>query len=141
VVADVEAELGALADLAQDDRVVVRIAVGGLGVGRVGDADGEVIAVGDDRLELALELLDPSRDLAHPRDRLLGVGSLPLRGPDRVGRLVALGPQALDLRQQLAPAGVEIEQPVQVLGGSDPLQGGPGGRRVLADAAQIEQLS
>ena len=41
---------------------------------------------------------------------------------------------ALDLGQQLAAAGIELEQAVEVLGGADACQRRPGGRRVLADA-------
>ena len=42
--------------------------------------------------------------------------------------------QALDLGQQLAAAGVELEQAVEVLVGADAGERGADGRRILADA-------
>ena len=52
VVADVEVELGALADLAQRDRVLLA-ALGRLGVGQVGERRGERVAALLDLGELA----------------------------------------------------------------------------------------
>ena len=130
---------GTLADLAEDDRVLVGVAVGRVGIRRVRDRRGEPLAVGLDRLELALELLDPGRDLAHPGDRIGGVVALALGGADRVRGLVALGAQALDLGQQFAAAGVELEQAVEVLVGADAGERGADRRRILADAPQVEQ--
>ena len=112
---------------------------GASGSGGFGSVAASSAALGLDLLELGLELLDPARDLAHPRDRLLGVAALALGGADRVGGGVALGPQALDLGQQLAAAGVELEQPVEVLGGAHPRERGARRPRVLADAPQVEQ--
>jgi hypothetical protein len=87
-----------------------------------------------DRGQLRLQLLDPGRDLAHRGDLLGGVGALALGGADRIGGLVAPGTQTLDFGQQLAAAGIELEQAVEVLGGADAGERRPGGRRVLADA-------
>jgi len=43
------------------------------------------------------------------------------------------------LRQQFAAAGVEFEQPVEVLGGPTAGERFPGGPGVLADAAEVER--
>jgi hypothetical protein len=51
-----------------------------------------------------------------------------------LGGLVAAGTQSLDFGQQLAAAGIELEQVVEVPGGADAGERRPGGRRVLADA-------
>ncbi len=141
MVADVEVEPWRLADLAEDDRVLVAGAVGRLRVGRIRDRRRQRRPVVLDRLELGLELLDPGRDLAHPRDRVVGVGSLALRRSDRVGSLVALGAQTLDRWQQIAAAGIELEQAVEVAIGADAGERGADRRRILADAPQVEQGS
>ena len=118
MVAGLEVELGPLAHLAQDDRVLLGHPVGGVGVGQVGEGGGEPVEVGLDLLQLGLAGLDP---LLQPLDlaisssaslaRLLGLADL-------LGEGLALGLGVLDLGQQLAAAGVEGEQLVDLLGGA-----------------------
>ena len=68
VVAGLEAEGRVLTDLAHDDRVLVGLAIGRVGVRRVGDRGGELVASGNHLGELRLELLDPGGDVAHRGD-------------------------------------------------------------------------
>ena len=137
VVADLEVEAGALPDLAEGDRVV--LAAGRRdGMGEVRERRREPIAALLDLGELGLERLELAGDALHALDHVGGVvpGALP-RG-DLVRGLVLGGPPALDLGQQLAAAGVELEQLVERGGGAAPLQRGPGRARVIADRSQVE---
>ena len=140
VIADLEVEGRGLAHLAHGERVV-GTAVGRLRMREVGQGRGEGVAALLDRGQLGLHPLELGRHPLDPLDHLAGVLAGPLARRDLVRGRVLGGPAALDLRQQLAPAGVEGEQLVEGLGGTAPLQRGPGGSRVLANRAQVEHLA
>ncbi len=108
VVADLEVEGGALADLAEGDRVVLA-ARGRGGMGEVRERRREPVAALLDLGELGLQGLELPGDALHALDHVGGVaaGALPRR--DLVRGLVLGGPPALDLGQQLAAPGVELE--------------------------------
>ena len=67
-----------------------------------------------------------------------GVAARALCGGDLVGGAVLLGAAALHLGQQLAAAGVELEQPIEVSGGTAARQRLAGRARVRSDRAQVE---
>ena len=86
VVADLEVEARALADLAQRHGVLVGLAVGGAGLGQVGERQRELVAGALDLAELGLEALDLGRELAHLRRsprRRRGPRAWPRRSPPR----------------------------------------------------------
>ena len=114
-----KSKLGRSPDLAQDDRVLLGHPVGGVGVGQVGQRGGDPLELGLDLLQLGLARLDPSPSApARPPISSVGVLAALLRLADLLGERLALGLGALDLGQQLAAAGVEREQLVDVLGGA-----------------------
>ena len=98
MVADLEVEARALADLAQRHGVVLP-AVGRIGVREVGQGCGERVAALLDLGELGLELLDLRGDRLHPLDHVGGVLARALARSDLVGRLVLRGAAALGLGQ------------------------------------------
>jgi hypothetical protein len=75
--------------------------------------------------------------LAHRRDRLGGVAALPLGRGYPVAGAVLLGPQVLELRQELAPALVEGKQLVERASDlvTAPPERRPCGVRIAADGA------
>ena len=138
VVARLEVEARPLALLAQDDRVLLGHPFGGVGVGQVGQGRGDPLQVGVDLLELGLAGLDRLLQLGHRRHLLARLLPALLGLADLLGDRLALGLGALDPRQQLAAAGVEREQLVDLLGRAaarerrlDPL-------RVGADQLQVK---
>ncbi len=104
----------------------------------VGQGRGELVALALDRRELGLHRLDLGREVPHPRDHLGGVAARALCGGDLVRGAVLLGAAALHLGQQLAAAGVELEQPIEVSGSTAARQRLAGGARVRSDRAQVE---
>ena len=138
VVAGLEVELGPLADLADDDRVLLGHPVGGVGVGQVGERDGDPVEVGFDPLQLGLAGLDLLLQPLDPLHQVPGVAARLLGLADLLGERLALGLGVLDLGQQLAAAGVERQQLVDLLG-----RAAAGKRRldplgVGADQLQVE---
>jgi hypothetical protein len=121
-----------LADLAQDLFLVRGRAGGRVWHTRHGRAQALL-----DRRDLRLQLLHACRHFAHRRDRLGGVAALALGRGYPVAGAVLLGPQVLELRQQLAPALVEREQLVQSAGDlvTAPRERRPRGVRIAANGA------
>ena len=98
-----------------DDRVLLGHPVGGVGVGQVGERGDEPVELGLDLLQLLLAGLDPLLQALHRRHQLLGVARRAcLASPICLESGLALGLGALDLGQQLAAAGVEGEQLVDL---------------------------
>ena len=116
MVAGLEAELGPLADLADDDRVLLGHPVWRIGIGQVGQSRRQRVSLLLDIGQLRLQDLQPSCQLTHLRDRLLGLAAGALRRGDRFARLVLSRPSLLDLGEQLATARVEAEQLVDLVG-------------------------
>ena len=75
---------------------------------------------------------------SHALDQLVRVLAGALARRDLVGGLVLGRAAALDLGQQLAPSGVELEQLVELRGRAAALERRAGRARVLADRAQVE---
>ena len=138
VVADLELELGALADLPQDHGVVLGRPFRSLWRRKVGKLGHELVALRLDLGQLGLELLHLGAHLAHLGDQRLGVLPGALRRRDLVGGPVLPGAPLLDLGKQLTAALVEAQQLVEGLGGAAPRQRGPGRLGVLADAPKVE---
>ncbi len=139
VVAWLEAEARALPHLPKDDGVLVGLAVRGVGAGEVGELGRELVAGRFDLVELRREGLDLGRDLLHLGDQGVGVAARALRLGDLVRGRVLAGPKLLDTGKQLAAAGVEVEQAVEVVGRAAAGERLPGGPGVLADAAEVER--
>ena len=138
VVADLELELRALADLPQDHGVVLRGPVRSLRLGKVGKLGQELVALRLDLGQLGLELLHLGAHLAHLGDQGLGVLPGALRRRDLIRGAVLPGAPLLDLGKQLPAALVEAQQLVEGLGGAATRQRGPGGLGILADAPKVE---
>ena len=132
VVADLELEARPLADLSQGDGVL-GAAVGRVRIGQVGERGGERVAALLDLGELGGEPLGLGRDLLHPLDHRPGVLTGALRRGDLLRGLVLGRPAALDLREQLPTAGVELEQLVERRACAAALECSPGGSRVVAN--------
>ena len=130
VVAGLEVEARRLADLAQRDRVLLAT-VGGLGIGQVGERRGERVAALLDLGELGLQPLELRRHApSSARSRSPRPRPRACAAAISLGGLVLLRAPALDLGQQLAPAGVEREQLVERLGGAAARQRRAGRTRV-----------
>ena len=138
VVAGLEVELRPLADLAHDDRVLLGHPVGGVGVGQVGEGDGDPVEIGLDLLQLGLAGLDLLLQPLHPLHQVPGVAARLLGLADLLGEGLALGLGVLDLGQQLAAAGVERQQLVDLLGGAAAGQRRLDPLGVGADQLQVE---
>ena len=124
MVARLEVELGPLADLADDDRVLLGHPFRRVGVGEVGERQRQLAELGVDLLQLLFAGLDPLLQARDGRHQLLGLGLFAglFAFADLLGERLALGLGVLDLGQQLAPAGVEGEQLVDLLGRAAPRQ-------------------
>ena len=87
--------------------------------------------------------LDLRRDVAHPRDGRLGVLAALLGRRDALRRRLLLCAQALGGRRGLAPAGVEVEKLVDVLGELGGAAGQRGADRVgiATDEPEVEHGS
>jgi hypothetical protein len=97
------------------------------------------VQLGFDAAELLAERLRARRHLAHPGDRVVGRIPRAAGGGDRARRLVLLGLQALHLRDELAPAAVELEDGVQAPVIAAAGQGGPGRLGICAEEPEVEQ--
>ena len=115
VVARLEVELGPLADLAQHHRVLLAHPVRRVGVGQVRQRQRRA-----GRARPRPPPAPPCRTRSSPSGpataaiSLLGVAARLLGLADLLGERLALGLGVLDLGQQLAPAGVEREQLVDL---------------------------
>ena len=138
VVAQLEGEARDLADLAQDLGVLVAVAVGRPGSGGLGIVSARACRSSSSSPSSASSCLIRPPTSRIRGDRIGGVLACLLGGADRVGGLVALGAEALDLGQQLPPAQVELEQLVELLGRADAGKRRANRRRVLADGAEIK---
>ena len=107
-------------------------------VGQVREPRERILQLGLDAGQLLREALRAARDLAHLRDRLVGRPALALRGGDRVVRGVLLAAQRLELRQDRAPALVQLEHAVQAAVVPAARERGADHRRVTAQQLQIE---
>ena len=125
VVAGLEVELAAVADLAHLDGVLLGSPSGASGSGRFGSASGELAELGLDRAQLVLAGLDRAPSAPAPRHQ-----PPRRRSPARFASAICLervlrSPwAALDLGQQLRAAGVELQQLVDLVGGAAPRQRG-----------------
>jgi len=123
-----------LADLTQH-----LVLVGGRGIGEVRQRQQHAGAALLDRAQLLLELLLPLGEPARLGDRLGGVPPAPLELADPLARLVLAGAKVLELREQSAPALVELERLVdQRRVDPAPRQRVARGLRVLADLPEVE---
>jgi hypothetical protein len=138
VVAGLEVELGPLALLAQDDRVLLGHPFGGVRVRQVGQGRGDPLQVGVDLLELGLARLDRLLQLGHRGHLLTRLLPTLLGLADLLGDRLALGLCPLDPGQQLAAAGVEGEQLVDLRGSAAACQRRLDPLRVGADQLQVE---
>ena len=133
VVTELEVEARPLAHLADDHRVLIRLAVGRLRRGKVGQLGGQRVAALGDLGELGPDPLQVPRQRAHALDQLGGVLAGPLAGRDLLRGLVLSRPPALELGQQRPPAGVELEQLIERLAGAASCERLAGRARVGAD--------
>ena len=98
-----------LADLAERDGVLVRLALGRVRVRKIGQRRRELVPRFLHPRQLGLLLLQPPAELAHLGDRLVGVLALALELGDLIGDAVAARPSLLDLRQDLPAALVQAQ--------------------------------
>ena len=138
VVAGLEVELGALADLAEHDRVLLGHPFRRIGVGQVRQCDGDPAELRLDLLQLLLAGLDPLLQPLHGRHQLRRVPPGLLLLADLLRERLALGLGGLDLGQELAAADVEPEQLVDLRGGATPGQGRLDPLGVGANQLQVE---
>ena len=116
-----------------------RLAVGRVGVGRFGSVAASASRRSSTSASSACSALTSAGDALHPRDHLAR------RRRPRASRAAISseasfwrGAAPLDLGQQLAAAGVELEQLVERLGRAAARERRPGRARVLADRSQVE---
>ena len=137
MVADLEVELGPLADLAERDRVLLGLAVRRVGVGEVGKRREQLLARRLDLRELGLELLQLA--LTSRISAISGSASRPPAWPRRSRRRRdSAAPAAPPPREELAAALVEAEELVELVGGARAAQRRARRLGVVADAPQVE---
>jgi hypothetical protein len=145
VIQRLEIELRALAHLAQRDVVLLGLAVGRLGVREVRKGEEQLVAPDVELAQLGLELLElglqPARALPQLGElRVAGLAGLG-RLLDLRGELVLVRPDRVGSRVELAPALIDPEQLVELVGGAAPCQGRADRLRVAADLLQVERGS
>ena len=114
VIAWLEVEAGHLAYFLDDHRVLVGDPVGGVVVGDVRQQQGQFAERPLERLQLLFARVDALAQGRHRGDLRLGIAALAFDLADPLRGGVALRLRVLDFRQQLASAGVEGEQLVDL---------------------------
>jgi hypothetical protein len=143
VVERLEVEVRPLTDLPQRDVVLVGLAVGRVGLGKVGEQGEQLVAALVELGELRLELLELRLERARGLAGLLKGRVVGLAGPGRLldlrGELVLLGANPVDPRVQLAAALVDRDQLIELLRRPSSRQRRADGLRVGADLLEVER--
>jgi hypothetical protein len=143
VVERLEVEVGALADLAHGDVVLLGLAVGRLGLGEIGKHAEQLISPLVELAEPRLELLELGLERAGRLASLLEAGVVGLLGPrgllDLRRQLVLLCPDLIDPRVELAAPLVDRDQLIELRRRPAPAERRADAVRVGADLLEVER--
>jgi hypothetical protein len=143
VIDRLEVELRPLADLAQGDVVLIRLAVRCIRIGNVREHRQQGIAALVEVRELGLQLLQLALQLGRGLPQLLELRIVGLPRPrgllDLTGKFVLVRANRIDAGVEFAPPLVDFQDLVELLGGPAARQRRANGVRLAADLLEVER--